>query len=253
MRIIQRGACRTRPVKKSKAAPTPMNIFPSVKIEMYSAMNFSCLGIPMPTQKKSGRVSLTFFASASRSSLFSGPKGGESVPATRKPGKRACKTFANSSATPGLPQKKMAEPARSRMVTQIQNQIGSINSADRAVSLQPPHPHQRHSVRCGEQCVVQNASQFWVALSFAHAVQIRDRHISTFSVSHSIEEKFPCSILIEHADPNAENIYLFDLHSENTQPFNISTPQLLQTLRPNFFSSSAFEIWIMVGRPCGQQ
>ena len=26
-----------------------------------------------------------------------------------------------------------------------------------------------------------------------------------------------------------------------------------QTLRPNFFSSSAFEIWIMVGRPWGQQ
>ncbi len=25
------------------------------------------------------------------------------------------------------------------------------------------------------------------------------------------------------------------------------------TFRPNFFSNSAFEIWIMVGRPCGQQ
>ena len=26
-----------------------------------------------------------------------------------------------------------------------------------------------------------------------------------------------------------------------------------QTLRPNFLSNSASEIWIMVGRPCGQQ
>ena len=28
---------------------------------------------------------------------------------------------------------------------------------------------------------------------------------------------------------------------------------VLQIFRPNFFSSSASEIWIMVGRPCGQQ
>src|SRR5436309_15776721 len=40
---------------------------------------------------------------------------------------------------------------------------------------------------------------------------------------------------------------------DRSQLLNASTFQLLQTLRPNFFSSSAFEIWIMVGRPCGQQ
>jgi hypothetical protein len=40
---------------------------------------------------------------------------------------------------------------------------------------------------------------------------------------------------------------------------NLTTGALLrptqhhQILRPNFFSNSAFEIWIMVGRPCGQQ
>jgi hypothetical protein len=33
--------------------------------------------------------------------------------------------------------------------------------------------------------------------------------------------------------------------------FNISGRY--QTFRPNFFSNSASEIWIIVGRPCGQQ
>src|SRR5207302_1236560 len=84
-----------------------------------------------------------------------------------------------------------------------------------------------------------NIFQRGIALGFGHAMHAGHGHVSAPPILNRIEEKFPRAILIEHADPNAKHVYFFNLHSKNTQPLNHSTSQLLQTFRPNFFSSSA--------------
>jgi hypothetical protein len=54
----------------------------------------------------------------------------------------------------------------------------------------------------------------------------------------------------DYAD-NTERRYKDHQRHPCNRRFNISGRY--QTFRPNFFSNSASEIWIIVGRPCGQQ
>src|SRR6266446_1436067 len=52
-------------------------------------------------------------------------------------------------------------------------------------------PQSRRLLKEPEKAIPNQDASSIVALGFAHAVHIRDRHISAFPISHRFEEKFP--------------------------------------------------------------
>ena len=75
-RCIQAGAWGTIPAWKSNAAPTPARIGASSRSRI-SAIHFSCLGWPVPTQTTSALDALIAAATSRCSSSSSSRKGGE--------------------------------------------------------------------------------------------------------------------------------------------------------------------------------
>src|SRR5438552_8578825 len=106
----------------------------------------------------------------------------------------------------------MRKPFCDGVFTQIQHQIRSVNSLNRVMALEFSHPDHRHAVGGRQKCAVENVPKCWIALRLAHSMHARDCNVTAPAFAHSLKQKLPRAGLIEHADADAEHVYLFDFH-----------------------------------------
>src|SRR5438874_9962096 len=92
------------------------------------------------------------------------------------------------------------------MFAQIEHQIRAVNPLDILASLHSAHPHHRHAVRSGKERVIQNVAKYRIVLGFADAMHVGDGDIATAALPDGIKQKFAGPLLIEHANPDAEDV-----------------------------------------------
>ena len=158
-----RGCLRQRPAWMSKAAPTPSRALASqaADVRRHPAL---LLGGAEADPDQVGSGALIRSTIASSSSGVSGRNGGDQVPATRSPGKRAVSRSASSSGTPSRRRRRTTTSrARPRSGTDREHQVGAVHALASAHARPMAGPHHRHAVRGGEARGVVDATQLRVA------------------------------------------------------------------------------------------
>src|SRR3954453_19559546 len=80
------------------------------------------------------------------------------------------------------------------------------------MTLHLAHPDHRHTVRRHEKCPIENLPQSVVILRFAYAMDAGDGHVAALALPDSVEEKLTGAILVEHTNPDTEDVYLLNFH-----------------------------------------
>src|SRR5271166_5629162 len=96
--------------------------------------------------------------------------------------------------------------ASRRQLAQLQHEVRSVNAAHRPMSLQPAHPHRRHSVWEAQERAVQNVPQSPIALRFHHSMNSSDTDVAFPALPEEAVRKAHGLRHVDRADANSEDV-----------------------------------------------